>query len=437
MDIAQKIFDIALQIRDAYSKMEDVRKECKLFVENVNHIDFVIGRIKDDANLRNYTTEELYTVESEMGRGLTAITTYMGYSKAIQVLKANALEKTLADINRNVERGLLLIHMHATASIVPSIKSFMEECQRNMQLYIYKSKKLAIGAIQNKKGKHVQVQLNATNFTFKKSLKNPETGEEIAQEGLFMEYEEVRVIEVKGISGNQSSSALTEEEIFYKELAINNILRSPRTLAYYGAFCENNKTFMVVEKFGNKTLSDLLTDGSCNVDGKIKYQIALDICKGIHYLHKIDIIHRYLSSHVILVGENYRIKISDFHRSKFSDKTSSMGRPISNLETERWEPPEYFDLQKENKKGGDIYSLGLILRELATGLKPFDTVSDDENIIKIISESDDILKLNPIPDSINKDITNLIVKCLSINPDDRPFSGRVIQILENMDIKEF
>jgi serine/threonine protein kinase len=92
-------------------------------------------------------------------------------------------------------------------------------------------------------------------------------------------------------------------------------------------------------------------------------ELLIEILKGVHYLHKNNIIHRDLKLDNILItnGINGRfVKIADFGYAKVLDETKPNTKDV---ETVRYIAPEVEYSQKYNFKA-DIYSLGFIVRDL-------------------------------------------------------------------------
>lgn len=121
--------------------------------------------------------------------------------------------------------------------------------------------------------------------------------------------------------------------------------------------------FFVMKKYSSDLRQELTTDFSY-LDG-LNY--FLQICKGVHYIHKKGIIHRDIKPENILVDKSNKtpiIRICDFGIARFPDsnKTKS-GDKLANA--------NYCAPEQRQKNGviglyTDIYALGLILNELFT-----------------------------------------------------------------------
>ena len=103
-----------------------------------------------------------------------------------------------------------------------------------------------------------------------------------------------------------------------------------------------------------------------------RYRLAMDIAIGLHHLHEARILHRDLKSLNILLdvrnGE-LRAKLSDFGLSTL--KELSLHSRDEVVGTLPWLAPEIIKKTSEYTKASDIYSLGLVFYELATGKPPY------------------------------------------------------------------
>ncbi len=169
---------------------------------------------------------------------------------------------------------------------------------------------------------------------------------------------------------------------------------------------EGNIDYFVMEYVSGKTLKELIVE-----NGKLNYTvsigIATQIAKALECAHKNNIIHRDVKPQNILVTESGMVKVTDFGIAK-----SSTSATITNTTTIMGSA-HY--LSPEAKS--DIYSLGIVLYEMVTGILPFDAESPVTIALKHIqSEPIDPKKYAPsIPDGLN----NLIIKCMSKEPINR------------------
>jgi serine/threonine protein kinase len=143
--------------------------------------------------------------------------------------------------------------------------------------------------------------------------------------------------------------------------------------------------------------------------------IAKQICAGLAEAHAVGVIHRDLKPQNIMIDRNGNVKIMDFGIARFV-RTKGITTTGTVIGT-----PEYMSPEQAEGKGvdqrSDIYSLGVVLFEAATGAVPF----EGETPLSVAMKH----KLEAVPDprrfnaQIPADLSGLILKCLEKEKEDR------------------
>ncbi|KAM3747650.1 hypothetical protein ACB098_05G050700 [Castanea mollissima] len=111
-----------------------------------------------------------------------------------------------------------------------------------------------------------------------------------------------------------------------------------------------------------------------------RIKIAIGTAKGLAYLHEDcqpKIIHRDIKAANILLDSNFDAKVSDFGLAKFSlDTVSHISTRV--MGTFGYLAPEYASSGKLTDKS-DVFSFGVVLLELITGLRPSDKTQSFPN----------------------------------------------------------
>ncbi|RIA92121.1 kinase-like domain-containing protein [Glomus cerebriforme] len=167
-----------------------------------------------------------------------------------------------------------------------------------------------------------------------------------------------------------------------------------------------------------------------NISWTVKVQIALDICRGICFMHENKILYRNLQCANIMVSEYFEPKISNFEYSCYMDD-----KLPSNLNMDdmiNWMAPEKienFDSYKYDTKC-EVFSFGMLLWELDFERIPY----QDWNVQKIKNHV-----LNNNRENLNDESTNdkelyleIIKNTWNQKPEDRYRFSNVFNKLENL-----
>ena len=221
------------------------------------------------------------------------------------------------------------------------------------------------------------------------------------------------------------SAALSGREgmEFVREVQILSRLRSPFVVPFYGACLEEGHACLVMEYLSLGSLADYLSKNKLTLVQQ--KQIAVDIIRGLQYLHNKGILHSDLRGANILLTADRRARIADFGLTQTQAFSIQSLHKISPAVA--WCAPE---LLRESKMTAqcDIYSLGTLLWELFTGKKPFVGITIEVQMKKILEG-----KRETISAEISVEWKQIITACWSHNPQDRPALTEVLSRIESFD----
>jgi mitogen-activated protein kinase kinase kinase 1 len=144
------------------------------------------------------------------------------------------------------------------------------------------------------------------------------------------------------------------------------------------------------------------------------------ILDGLKYLHDKGFIHRDIKCANILVDASGAVKLADFGLakvSKLNDIKSCKGTPF-------WMAPEVINPKRTDGYGSsaDIWSLGCTVLEMLTRKIPY---CDLENPVQALFRIGRGV-LPEIPDTLSPDSQDFILKCLKVNPEERPTATELL-----------
>ncbi|GAB4355689.1 MAG: hypothetical protein Kow0099_39510 [Candidatus Abyssubacteria bacterium] len=172
-------------------------------------------------------------------------------------------------------------------------------------------------------------------------------------------------------------------------------LKSPYLVKYYKMMGKYTEPFLLTEFVEGINLRGY-------VDNQIHpfpelLSVALQIMKGLQYLHTQKIIHQNLKASNILLDANLNVKLTDFFFSKLFNRWRKR-RGYPSVETVRYFSPEQVK-QKSLNERSDIYSLGVVLFYLFTRVMPIRGGSIHE-----LGQKHLRMKVLEVPSTINADV---------------------------------
>jgi serine/threonine protein kinase/cell division protein FtsN len=237
-----------------------------------------------------------------------------------------------------------------------------------------------------------QLGTGGTGIVYK--VRDLETGEIVA----------LKVLRPGIASDQEMQQNLRKEMCLARKVTHKNVCRIHEFDRLNGAACLSME---FVE--GENLLSKLRRVGPLSVDETL--EIARQICAGLHEAHLQGIVHRDLKPANIMLDRNGVVKIMDFGIARLSEGNVQMTGTIAG--TPAYMAPEQVELKPMGPRT-DIYSLGLLLYEMVTGIPTFE---GDTPIALALKQVREIPKRpREIVPSVPAHVEALILKCLQKDP---------------------
>ncbi|KAL3620258.1 hypothetical protein CASFOL_035170 [Castilleja foliolosa] len=246
------------------------------------------------------------------------------------------------------------------------------------------------------------------------------------------------------VVGAVCNTALHE---FRSEIGVLSSVRHRNLVSLLGYSEEGDERLLVYEYMPRGALSRHLfrwkSLGLEPLTWTRRINIALDVARGVEYLHKLahhSFVHRDLKSANILLDDGFRAKVADFGLVKLApDREVSVATRLAG--TFGYLAPEYAVTGKITTKV-DVFSFGVVLMELLTGLSALDEQRPEEKrylaewFWRIKSSKETLIAaIDPaleakedIYDTIC-DIALLAGHCTARDPTHRPEMGHAVNVL--------
>ncbi|KAF5778529.1 putative dual-specificity kinase TKL-Pl-4 family [Helianthus annuus] len=229
-------------------------------------------------------------------------------------------------------------------------------------------------------------------------------------------------VAIKMLKAEHITTNMQQE--FAQEVYIMRKIRHKNVVQFIGACTEPSNLCIVTEFMSGGSVYDYLHKQKGTFKLPILLKVAIDISRGMNYLHQNNIIHRDLKAANLLMDENDVVKVADFGVARVKAQTGVM---TAETGTYRWMAPEVIEHKPYDLKA-DVFSFGIVLWELLTGKLPYEYLTPVQAAIGVVQKG-----LRPtIPKNTQPKLAELLGKCWHKDPSIRPNFAEIIDILKRI-----
>lgn len=229
-------------------------------------------------------------------------------------------------------------------------------------------------------------------------------------------------VAIKILKAERLNSELQKE--FAQEVYIMRKVRHKNVVQFIGACTRPPNLCIVTEFMCGGSVYDYLhkQKGAFKLPSLLK--VAVDVSKGMNYLHQNNIIHRDLKAANLLMDENDVVKVADFGVARVKAQTGVM---TAETGTYRWMAPEVIEHKPYDHKA-DVFSFGIVVWELLTGKLPYEYLTPLQAAIGVVQKG-----LRPtIPKHTHPKLAELLERCWQQDSTLRPDFSEIIDILQQI-----
>jgi Tol biopolymer transport system component len=234
-----------------------------------------------------------------------------------------------------------------------------------------------------------------------------------------------RIVAIKVLPAHLTSNDASRVR-FEREARAISALSHPNICALYDVGREGETEYLVMEYLEGETLADRIARGSLPRSQLLK--LGAQITEALQHAHRAGITHRDLKPGNIMIT-NSGAKLLDFGLAKFAEPvskaldpedTATRREPLTAegmvVGTYQYMSPEQIEGRSIDHRT-DIFALGVILYEMATGRRPFGGTTRTSLIASILSA--DPVPIRSLQPDAPQDLERIILTALQKNPDER------------------
>ncbi len=167
---------------------------------------------------------------------------------------------------------------------------------------------------------------------------------------------------------------------FYRQAKDTPKLQHPNIVTVYELGYENGLPYLVMEYLEGERL-DAVIAARRPMPIAERLRIVGQICAGLSYAHQQDLVHRDIKPSNVVVVENNTAKIVDFGLACLGgNPVSDTGQVVGNL---NYMSPEQLTGSLDLDLRTDVYSTGVVLFQMLTGVLPFEEATAAATLKKI------------------------------------------------------
>lgn len=223
-----------------------------------------------------------------------------------------------------------------------------------------------------------------------------------------------RAVAIKTIKLDLADAEQEEfERRFFKEAKSAGRLSHPSIVTVFDAGKAGNVAYIAMELLEGKDLRSLIVKDQLMPVERV-VEIVAQVADGLDYAHSNGVVHRDVKPANIMVLDNGTVKIADFGIAQLQSGAKTMTGQV--LGTPKYMSPEQI-MGKPVDGRSDVFSLGVVLYQMLTGVSPFDAGSVSTIMYRVINEP--ALMPSLIVGNLPRAFEVILAKALAKQPEKR------------------
>jgi beta-lactam-binding protein with PASTA domain/predicted Ser/Thr protein kinase len=210
-------------------------------------------------------------------------------------------------------------------------------------------------------------------------------------------------------------------ERFRREASAAASLNHPNIVQVYDKGEAEGTYYIAMEFLEGRSLKDIIVKYA-PLSADLIVSVSRQIVEALRYVHRRDIIHRDIKPQNIIIDNEGRVKVTDFGIARAGGGTS-LTEAGTSIGTAHYLSPEQAQGQPV-EAASDLYSLGVVMYEMATGSLPFD--ADTSVGIAMRHVHDDPAPPRSLVPSIPENLEAVILRAMGKHPTERYLTAQAM-----------
>jgi serine/threonine-protein kinase len=229
-----------------------------------------------------------------------------------------------------------------------------------------------------------------------------------------VEHAVTRRVEAMKVLAADTACAREQDQRFLREIQLQARLSHPHIAAVHNAFWQNGHLIMIMELIRGSSLRGVLERGRLPLASAIDY--GCQALEALDYAHAAGVVHRDISPANMILTEDGALKLTDFGLAKSLNdiRLTQTGTLLGSL---YYASPEQIRGTGDVDVRADIYSLGAVLFEMATGEKLF--VSDNPFTLMLAHVEQPPRRASEVRGDLLPSLDEILLRALEKDPERR------------------
>jgi len=269
---------------------------------------------------------------------------------------------------------------------------------------VHEDPTISVRTIDSRYTLHEEIGAGATGSVFK------------ARDALLNTWVAVKLLKPEYTANRNALERVRQEILLSRDIAHPNILRVYHLASYEGG------TYITMQWIKGGTLADIIAERGAMPTPDV-LTLATKLSSALAAAHSHNILHRDIKPGNILVDEEGEPYLADFGLARLIGKHGLTQHGVF-VGTPHYCSPEQVALEDLDERS-DIYTLGLVIFEMATGQRPFEAATAAE--ILAMQRSAPPPDPSTIAPGIPGELAAIILRCLAKKPSDRIANTRELE----------